>query len=127
MAESDEYEMFDADGTPMCPYCRSIHSCTHLLLSVDVTFRETQGGALSEVFDSKWRGLCVDQEENPDFPESDVYDELLLQVENICDYDLIWDGFDTVPGMSSSYQIYWCKDETSIKDAIDNFSRKSYK
>jgi len=122
MADGDESEMFDTDGYPMCPYCKSINSCVHLLLSVDVTFRESQGGELSDAFSNKWWRLSQDEQNNHNFSERESFNELLQEVEDLCDYDLTWEGFDSVPGMSSSYQIYWCKDETSIKNALDNFS-----
>jgi len=123
MADSDESEMFDADGYPMCPYCKSIDSCVHLLLIVDVTFRDTQGGALSDAFSDKWWSLSQDEQDNHNFSERESFNTLLQEVEDLCDYDLIWEGFDNMPGMSSSYQIYWCKDEASIKDALDHFSK----
>jgi len=122
MAESDEDEMFDANGYPMCPYCKSISSCVHLLLRVDVTFRESQGGALSDAFSNKWWRLYQDEQDNHNFSERESFDELLQEVDDLCDYDLTWEGFDSMPGMSSIYQIYWCKDEASIKNALDNFS-----
>jgi surface carbohydrate biosynthesis protein len=54
------------------------------------------------------------------------FDTLILEVEQVCDYEFYWDGFDTMPGMSSSYKIFWCKDEKKIKAIIEDFNKTKF-
>jgi len=121
MVDTLDSGVFDKDGYPKCPYCRDINNCEHLLLFVDITFRNAEGGELSELFNSLWWSISEESETNPDFNEAESFHLLLQEVGDLSDDELDWDGFDTAPGMSSAFQIFWCKDGAKIKEAINKF------
>ena len=86
-----------------CPYCGSDEKCKHLLLIVDLTFREAGSGVLYEEFTKAWNKI-TDNYEDTDFDESEEFNKLLEDVEDISEatsYEVIEGG----PGMSSEYAI----------------------
>ena len=59
--------MTSTDGA--CPYCNSEDSCEHLLLQVDLTFRDAVGGELYELFRKKWFSILEANEDSDNFDE----------------------------------------------------------
>ena len=92
-----------------CPYCGRADTCPHVLLLIDRTFQEAEGGILKDAFRARWDG-----------EESDLVD-LLGEV------DALADGFDRynfegVPGQSSTYEVYYVATVAKGKKALASFS-----
>jgi hypothetical protein len=126
MNDQEDTCVLDKDGYPQCPYCGNINECQHLLLSVDITFRNLEGGALFDCVENLLSKQSESQVDNLDYSADTHFDTLILKVEQVCDYEFYWDGFDTMPGMSSSYKIFWCKDEKKIKEIIEDFNKTKF-
>jgi hypothetical protein len=115
----------EADGSEEspCPYCEATDSCEHLLLVVDRTFREAQGGLLCEAFNSKWADLLNDTDD-PDFDESTAFDEILEEVDALSDMALR-SSPNSAPGLTSSYSIYFSSSKRKAAVALKKFSSSS--
>jgi len=81
--ESDEGS--DEDDGATCPFCDTTEECDHLLLMVDKTFAEAQGGVLREAFNDRWfnRG-----EQARDAEEGDFFQKRLDEVDSLADVEL---------------------------------------
>jgi hypothetical protein len=112
--------MFDECTEMRCPYCNSTESCSHLLLSVDLTFREAGAGLLYEAFKTRWYEILEGEENNPSFDEREAFEELLEEVNSHADFEMTL-GIDTAPGMSSTYQIYYCSTDEHAQSALESF------
>lgn len=107
--EGKEYSNEEGkEGPSGCPYCGSGDECEHLLLTVDLTFRESLGGALYGWFRSAWNAVCRDNEDNDTFDEFAAFAELIDRVEAHAAFSSD-DEFNGAPGQSSAYRLYWCE------------------
>jgi hypothetical protein len=117
--DEDGKEPDDEDGEVHCPYCDTTESCDHLLLVVDKTFRLAEGGLLYEAFNTSWAEILEDAVD-PDFDESDPFYELLQRVESLADAKK-QSSQDSVPGMSSAYDLYFCSSKERAQVALKRF------
>jgi hypothetical protein len=103
-----------------CPYCDSENDCEHLLLRMDLTFREFQGGALAGAFEERWTLIMEENSENDDFDERETFDNLLWDVISLADCERYWES-DGGPGMSSNYQAYFSENAEAAKIAVSKW------
>jgi hypothetical protein len=109
----------DEEAEMHCPYCHATEDCDHLLLVVDRTFREAQGGRLMEAFNSRWSEL-VNEADDPDFDESEYFDELLEELDSLADMS-ICSSPNSAPGLTSSYSLYFCSSKLKAGAAVESF------
>lgn len=109
----------DENGEVHCPFCNTTDSCDHLLLMVDLTFRHAEGGLLYEAFNARWSKI-VKTADDPEFDEREPFDELLQEVDSLADSEIssLQDG---MPGMSSSYNYYFCTSKKKSLAALKIF------
>lgn len=100
-----------------CPYCDSEDLCDHLLLLVDLTFKDVIGGALNDAFRAKWHAILDENSERDDFNENEAFLVLLDDVSCLADEQRYWE-FEGGPGQSSDYQAYFCHSTESISKAL---------
>lgn len=78
------------DDASACPYCQGDDQCTHLLVSVNTTFRSADAGVLSRSFNKRWSEIC--EEGGDDFDEREPFEDLLSEVDNladaVCEFDI---------------------------------------
>lgn len=117
--EDGEDPESEENGEAHCPYCDATEDCDHLLLVVDRTFREAQGGLFMEAFNSRWSEL-VNEADDPDFDESECFDELLEEVDSLSDME-IRSSPNSAPGLTSSYSLYFCSSKRKATAALKNF------
>ena len=120
--EPDDESDDDSSSAHKCPYCQKEDSCEHLLLLVNLTFRNAGNGPLFDKFEARWRE--IQHEYGDDFDESEFFDELLNDVSGLSDAENFWD-FEGGPGQSCSYHAFYCQNDISIKKAIDTFYVRS--
>ena len=124
-----------------CPFCTGAATtddgdCGHLLLRVDETFREPQGGALHEAFLERWRHACDDDDSwgdaeddevatlprvesrvlsRPRRPvdEADEFQALQDEVDALAQHETREDD-DGGPGDFSSLVSYWVRDPAAV-------------
>lgn len=89
-----------------CPYCGEEGGCAHLLLRIDITFRETCDGLLYRAFDDRWSQMLEAGADAKNFDESGCYDQLVEQVEELSDAESEYE-FEGGPGMSSTYRAFY--------------------
>lgn len=118
----DEDESIDEDEDASCPFCQATENCDHLLLVVDLTFRNAGGGLLFEAFDTKWSNLSDAQSEDEDFDESGLFEELLEEVETLADAQ-VESSQSSSPGMSSAYVSFFCSTRTRTQTALKKFNK----
>ena len=68
-----------------CPYCKSSEGCQHLLLCLDTTFKQAEGGYLWEHFNDVWAKIFNENSEDFNFNENDAFNNLLKQVYDLAD------------------------------------------
>lgn len=110
--------MTSIDGA--CPYCNSEDSCEHLLLQVDLTFRDAVGGELYKVFREKWFSILDANEDINNFDEREAFERLLEDVACLADAERCWE-FEGGPGQSCNYQAFFCNGEKSRAIAINQW------
>ena len=108
----------DEDEEHKCPFCSSTGHCPHILLLVDTTSRNAEGGVLMSAFNERWSKLC--QEGGDDFDEREPFESLLGEVDSIADVANDYD-YEGGPGMSSTYSAYYVDSETKAQDALGRF------
>ena len=113
--ESDE----DENGEVRCPFCDTSDSCDHLLLMVDLTFRHAEGGLLYDAFNTRWSKI-IETADDPDFNEREYFDDLLQEVNSLADSELS-SSQDGIPGMSSTYNFYYCGSKRKSLAALKTF------
>jgi hypothetical protein len=101
-----------------CPYCDK-ENCEHLLLVVDMTFRTAEGGLLMDSFNSRWAALV---EEDDEVVEKDFFYQLLDEVEALATATAEAVQ-DSLPGLSSSYQIFYTDSKEKANAALFLFNR----
>jgi len=109
------------DESNQCPYCRSNQGCKHLLLCLDTTFRQAEGGYLWEHFNDAWSKIFRTNSEDVNFDERKAFDKLLEQVNDLAD-----DSSESVfesgrPGSSSAYSNFWISSDRKAKDLVADF------
>lgn len=109
----------DENGEIHCPFCKTTDSCDHLLLMVDLTFRHAEGGLLYDAFNARWSKI-VETADDPDFDEREPFDDLLQEVDSLADSELS-SSQDGMPGMSSSYNYYFCSSKKKSLIALKAF------
>ena len=126
--EPDDESDDDSSSAHKCPYCQKEDSCEHLLLLVDLTFRNAGNGALFDKFEARWREIRDEFRDEfgecYDFDEGKFFDELLDDVSRLSDAENFWD-FEGGPGQSCSYHAFYCQNDISIKKATDTFYVRS--
>jgi len=115
----DGQEPDDENGEVHCPFCNTTDSCDHLLLMVDLTFRHAEGGLLYDAFNARWSKI-VETADDPDFDEREPFDELLQKVDSLADSELS-SSQDGMPGMSSTYNYYFCSSKKKSLAALKIF------
>ena len=103
-----------------CPFCDTTDNCDHLLLLVDETFRQAEGGLLYEAFNKRWAKI-VREADDPDFDEREPFDELLEEVNSLSDSELSA-STDSAPGMSSNYSYFFCSSKIKTLAALKKFT-----
>lgn len=109
-------------GDFACPFCGTLEDCDHMLLIVDKTYRTAEGGRLYAAFNKRWADMFAEAnpDEDPDFDEGDLFEELLDEVRAICDREV--DGtLDGAPGMSSRYAYFFCGSAKEVSKAVEAF------
>jgi len=94
-------------------------SCDHLLLMVDLTFWHAEGGLLYDAFNALWSKI-IETADDPDFDEREPLDDLLQEVDSLADSELS-SSHDGMPGMSSSYNCYYCGSKKKSLAALKSF------
>jgi len=112
------------DESNLCPYCKSNQGCEHLLLCLDTTFRQAEGGYLWEHFNKAWSKIFHANSEDVNFDEREAFDNLLDQVYDLADETSEWD-FEGGPGSSSTYLNFWISSESKAKVLIANFIKRN--
>lgn len=110
--------MSDGSIFDPCPYCQK-DNCEHLLLVVDDTFRTAEGGLLMDSFNARWNALFDDEE---DIDEKNLFDQLIEEVDALATATAIADQ-DSVPGMSSSYQVFFAESKEKANAALFLFRK----
>jgi len=106
-----------------CPYCGSDENCMHLMLVVDLTFRDAGGGALYEAFNRAWNKI-LNYYEDVDFDEKVEFDKLLEVVDNVSETHF-FEEMESGPGMTSEYVYYFCSSKKLVNEAIKKFKAKT--
>jgi hypothetical protein len=109
------------DESDQCPYCRSNQGCEHLLLCLDTTFRQAEGGYLWEHFNDAWSKIFCANSEDVNFDEREAFDKLLEQVNDLADDSSEWVFESGRPGSSSAYLAFWISSDSKAKDLIEDF------
>jgi len=109
------------DESDHCPYCKSNQGCEHLLLCLDATFKQAEGGYLWENFNDAWVETLNVNSENVNFDEREAFDKLLEQVYGLADESSRWDFESGRPGSSSAYLLFWISSESKAKDLVADF------
>ena len=104
------------------PFCNSEDSCEHLLLQVDLTFRDAVGGVIYEAFREKWFSILDANEDNEDFDEGEAFERLLEDVACLADAENCWE-FEGGPGQSCNYQAYFCSSKKTIAGANNQWRK----
>ena len=112
------------DESNHCPYCKSDQGCEHLLLCLDTTFRQAEGGYLWENFNDAWSIIFYANSEDVNFDEREAFDNLLDRVYDLADKTSEWD-FEGGPGSSSTYLNFWISYESKANDLIANFIKRN--
>lgn len=110
--------MSDGSIFDPCPYCQK-DDCEHLLLVVDDTFRTAEGGLLMDSFNSRWTALL---DEEKDIDEKNLFDQLIEEVDALATATAVTNQ-DSVPGMSSSYQVFYAESKEKAKAALFLFRK----
>jgi len=108
------------DGEIHCPFCDTTDTCEHLLLVIDQTFRQAEGGVLYEALNAKWSKI-VEEADDPNFDEHEPFDDLLQEVDSLSDAKLTASP-DSAPGMSSTYSYFYCSSKKKTMTALKKFS-----
>ncbi len=114
--EDDEKEI----GDLRCPYCDTTDHCDHLLLMVDTTFRQAEGGLLYDAFNARWAATVGDADD-PDFDEREPFDKLLDEVSALADHESR-SFSDSALGMSANYILFYCRSKPRTAAAAKAFS-----
>lgn len=109
------------DESDHCPYCKSNQGCGHLLLCLDTTFRQAEGGYLWENFNDAWSKIFHENSEDVNFDEREAFDKLLGQVYDLADDSSEWDFESGGPGSSSAYLAFWISSDSKAKDLVADF------
>jgi hypothetical protein len=117
--EGEEPDDEEEGGEVLCPYCHTSENCGHLLLMVDRTFRNAEGGLLWEAFNKRWADI-MEKADDQDFEERAPFDELLEEVDSLSDSELT-SSPDSVPGMSCAYSFYFCSSKKKALAAVKRF------
>ena len=115
------------DESNHCPYCKSNQGCEHLLLCLDTTFRQAEGGYLWEHFNDAWSKIFHAKSKDVDFDEREAFDNLLDQVYDLADEASEWDFESGRPGSSSAYLNFWISSKSEVKDLVANFIKMNTK
>lgn len=102
-----------------CPFCGSAHGCEHLLVAIDVTFREAINGALYSSFNKEWAAIC--EENGDDCDESEPFEELIDQVRELADAEQ-GEDFEGGPGQSFEKLSFFCETPEKTTEAVKRFS-----
>ena len=109
------------DGTEeskKCPFCGFMDNCEHLLLFVDLTFRNAEGGRLYSAFGRRWGTIAGDEDD--DFDEAEAFDELLNEVDSLADSSCSYVR-EGGPSMTSEYCAYYCSSIDRVASAVQKF------
>lgn len=120
--EGEEPEEDEDDGLVHCPFCSGTEYCDHLLVRVDVHFREAVEGPLWELFNRKWAERSESEVDNPDFDEREAFDELLEELNSLSDSE-IRTSPDSAPGISTTWAKFYCSSERRTQAAVKKFSK----
>jgi hypothetical protein len=107
------------EGETKCPYCGSREDCGHLLLIVDKTFRNAEGGVLCDAFNDRWSDIV--EQAGEDFDEGDAFNELLEEVDNLAGVIVPVDQ-EGAPGMSSAKEMYFASSKAKAAEASRRFA-----
>jgi hypothetical protein len=105
-----------------CPFCASIGGCEHLLLLVDLTFKNAEGGALSDAFRDRWNKISDSAE--GDFDERESFSKQLYEVDSLANASLEY-VFEGGPGVTSEYAEYFCSSKDRVISAVNKFEAES--
>jgi hypothetical protein len=103
-----------------CPYCHSVGSCGHHLLTVDITFREAHGGKLYDEFNGRLGAMHFHF--GKQMSEAEIFEEVLGEVALLADKD-ITEFTDLGPGQSSEYEHYYCHSKERTVDVVRRFRK----
>lgn len=105
-----------------CPFCNTTEDCDHLLLVVDQTFRQAEGGILYEAFNARWIKI-LEEANDPNFDEREPFEELLEEVDSFADAEREASP-ESAPGMSSTYSFYYCSSKERLQAAFKKFTSR---
>ena len=108
----------------LCPFCKSADACEHLLLVADKTYRELEGGILSDAFASRWEDIASAHIDDPSFNLGDAFGKLLAEVRPLADAVGRY-HHDGEFGISSDYEIYYISSLNNANAALNTFNAKS--
>jgi len=107
----------------LCPFCKSADACEHLLLVADKTYRELEGGVLSDAFACRWVDIANAHIDDSSFNLADAFDKLLAEVRPLADAVGRY-HHDGAFGISSDYEIYYISSLSNANAALNNFNAK---
>lgn len=103
-----------------CPFCGSVDSCGHHLLTVDITFREAHGGGLYDEFNRRLGAMNFHF--GKQMSEWEIFNQVLGEVALLADQS-ITEFADPGPGQSSEYEHYYCDSKERTVDAVRRFRK----
>ena len=118
--EQERRQMSDESIFDPCPYCQK-DGCEHLLLVVDETFRTAEGGLLMDSFNSRWTTLFDDDDE--DIDEKNRFNQLIEEDDALASATAVANQ-DSLPGLSSSYQIFYAESKEKANVALFLFGKR---
>lgn len=115
-----ESELDDDLGSNCCPYCGSNCGCAHLLLLVDLTFREVGNGLLYSAFGDRLSDRLKQNQKGKRWSFEAAFDDLVEEVVNLSDADQEYE-FDGLPGMSCTCRVLFASTPEGAQQALAKF------
>jgi hypothetical protein len=111
----------DDGGEVCCPYCDSVDSCKHHLLTVDITFGEAHGGSLYREFNRR-KSLIRSQSREP-LSDSEIFEQAVDEVARLAD-ERVTEFSDPGPGQSSELVHYYCESQERVLEVVRQFCER---
>lgn len=108
----------------ICPFCNSNQGCEHLLVCIDTTFKQAEGGVFWEDFNHIWNTLLNSNLDNQSFDQDGEFTKLINELHDIADKSSEWEFDDPHQEVSSKYLIFWVLPRAEVKERLDNLKER---